>query len=494
MKGGPPRRAKVLEALGGRGLLLGLFSLLSVAFGLIVLARESDRLRRTGRDALRPVIAGWVRTLPVDYLGSTLADEGERYQLAGASEKAERLVELRAALDRLGGQFDRPESRRAHLIEVVALELIEGEKRPLAVWQPAGGSRLGPRDLMDQVAILTEGPEGRGGMDLVVRYRLPAEFERAATGLEAVYHRLTLALLGLSLFPLLCLVYMVLQAGTLREQAAREAAQEATLDLADRTCHELGNVAFVLANEQRNLNGHLDLLEQFIDEGPAVVETAGRRAGLDDATAGRMKEALRREWSSRGLAPDIELRNALTIARDVCRQIAVCSNYIALTVRELDAYLKQSALPVDLVPVVVSECFDDVLDLLAPALDGSGVAIERDGAGLTVLADRRLLIHALVNLLKNAIEATRNVSGPRIGLTARAEGERAWIEVADNGPGVPVEQLRCVFTSGHSTKGPRRGRGLAIVRESIEAQGGRVEATSRAGSGATFRIELKVAS
>ena len=184
-------------------------------------------------------------------------------------------------------------------------------------------------------------------------------------------------MLGLSGYSLLCLGYMVLHARSLRERAAREAAREATLDLADRTCHELGNVVFVLSNERSNLADHLDLVQRFVDEEPEVLAAAGRRAGLDPAQAERLRAALRREYAARGLDPEVELRDGVALARDVCRQIAVCSEYIALTVRELDGYLKQTALPVAPEPVAVSACLDDALALLGPRLEAAGAQVER---------------------------------------------------------------------------------------------------------------------
>src|SRR5947208_385432 len=82
-----------------------------------------------------------------------------------------------------------------------------------------------------------------------------------------------------------------------RARIAREAAAEATLDLADRTCHELGNVAFVVANERRNLSSHIELLERFVAEDGAAHAGAARRAGLDPSTASRFGQALRREYA-----------------------------------------------------------------------------------------------------------------------------------------------------------------------------------------------------
>jgi signal transduction histidine kinase len=331
-----------------------------------------------------------------------------------------------------------------------------------------------------------------------VRYRIAPAFDSAARGLETSYRRLLLALLGLSGFSLLCLGYMILHAQALSERVARESAQEATLDLADRTCHELGNGIFVLTNERRNLAEHLDLIERFVAEEREARAAAAQRAGIDPDSARRWDHALRREYAARGIDPDLELRGSAAIARHVCRQIDVCSEYIRMTVRELDGFLKRSALPVTLERVDVGECFDEAVALLGPRLDAADVRIVRrvDGARrLFARADRRLLIHALVNLLKNAVEA---VSGsawgqvPEITLSARAEGKMVWLSVADNGPGITPELRERIFDDRYTTKGPGRGRGLAIVRESVSVQDGEILVGDHAGGGTEFRIGLPV--
>ena len=103
--------------------------------------------------------------------------------------------------------------------------------------------------------------------------------------------------------------------------------------------------------------------------------------------------------------------------------------------------------------------------------------------------DRRLLVHALVNLLKNALEAASAAGRtPEITVSTRVEGSTVWLEVADNGPGITEAGLNRVFGEGYTTKGPGRGRGLAIVRESISVQRGEIRVSSRLGAGTCFAL------
>jgi signal transduction histidine kinase len=294
---------------------------------------------------------------------------------------------------------------------------------------------------------------------------------------------------------MLCLVYMGWHAHATRSRSAREAAQQATLDLADRTCHELGNVAFVLANERRNLAEYLGRTEAFAEQHPELVARALERANVPEDLAARIRRALAREMEDRGFEADSQEGSRL--ARETCHQIDVCADFIALTVRELDGYLRQTQMPVRLTALDVSDCLDDALALLGPGLAAADARVDRrdrDGDRARALADRRLLVHALVNVLKNGLEAARSVGRtPILKVSVQPRGNRLVIEVDDNGPGIPPEIRRTLFQPGTSTKGQGRGRGLAIVKDALAAQGGEVEVESVLGAGATFRINLPVA-
>ncbi len=485
--------ARLHAVLGAPGVIIGLLSLLSFGFGLVVLAVEYHRPTQTGREALRKIIGGWLRV--DDYLGYTLIDHAERWRRSPKADRPREERRLREALAGLGSELSH-HGAQFRLIRVVALDLTPRGGRSLASWRPEFAPTSGGDVITDPIALTDD--DGRGPpIELAVGYRLVPEVAEAASDVETSYHRLLLALLGLSGYSLLCLGYMVLHARAQAERIAREAAAAATLDLADRTCHELGNVAFVVANERRNLASHIELLERFVAEDAEAHAAASRRAGLDPALAARFEHALRREYAERGIDPEFELRGSATIARDVCRQIAVCSDYIALTVRELDGYLKRSTLPVEVAPIAIAEAIVDALALLAPRLEATDARVDLpsgESPSPRVLADRRLLIHALVNLIKNAVEAAAAAGlVPVVTLTARVEGPTARLTVADNGPGIPPADLRRIFEAGYSTKGAGRGLGLAIVRESIAAQGGTLEVDSHPGQGTEFRIGLPIA-
>lgn len=111
--------------------------------------------------------------------------------------------------------------------------------------------------------------------------------------------------------------------------------------------------------------------------------------------------------------------------------------------------------------------------------------------------DRDRIAQVLSNLLDNAVKYSE--SGViRVGL--QTEDERALIQVSDDGPGVPVDQLQTIFeprvrfVAGPSDRPTGSGLGLYIARGIVEAHGGRIWAENSAGPGASFWVSLPLES
>jgi len=108
-----------------------------------------------------------------------------------------------------------------------------------------------------------------------------------------------------------------------------------------------------------------------------------------------------------------------------------------------------------------------------------------------ILADPVQFERVVTNLLGNAIKY--NNDGGHITLATAAEPDgRLSLEVSDNGPGIPEEDLPFIFdkfrrsSAGARTKGS--GLGLAVVRDLVTAMGGEISVTSSPGHGACFRL------
>ena len=113
---------------------------------------------------------------------------------------------------------------------------------------------------------------------------------------------------------------------------------------------------------------------------------------------------------------------------------------------------------------------------------------------LRVLADARRLKQILVNLLGNAIKFTP--PGGRIELNVRPFGHELHFAVSDSGIGIPQDQIERLFQpfvqldNRLSRDYSGTGLGLALVRQIVDAHGGRVEVRSRVGEGSSFLVVL----
>jgi len=109
--------------------------------------------------------------------------------------------------------------------------------------------------------------------------------------------------------------------------------------------------------------------------------------------------------------------------------------------------------------------------------------------GLDVYADRDLLEPVLLNLLRNAWQATQGQPNPRIELLGRLNRRsHVVIEVRDNGPGVPDAISRNVFVPFFTTKPGGSGVGLALARQVMIAHGGFIRVSSNPSGGANFTL------
>jgi len=108
------------------------------------------------------------------------------------------------------------------------------------------------------------------------------------------------------------------------------------------------------------------------------------------------------------------------------------------------------------------------------------------GKDIRLKGDRELLTTALVNLMRNSLEASADT---RINIGLRHQAKSVEIDVRDSGPGIEADKLRQVFEPFYSTKANGMGVGLYLVKKIIESHGGSIEAGLHPG-GTVFRIKL----
>ena len=148
-------------------------------------------------------------------------------------------------------------------------------------------------------------------------------------------------------------------------------------------------------------------------------------------------------------------------------------------------------------PVNVRRSLENTLFFLNRRLSQRSIQpdINVEPADLSVLADSNRLEQILVNLVANALDATEGTPSPRVGLFARTNGERAIIEVRDNGPGFGENERERLFEPFFTTKdsGGGLGLGLAISAGIARDFGGSLSAANLAEGGALFVLDLPLA-
>jgi two-component system, NtrC family, C4-dicarboxylate transport sensor histidine kinase DctB len=143
--------------------------------------------------------------------------------------------------------------------------------------------------------------------------------------------------------------------------------------------------------------------------------------------------------------------------------------------------------------VDVRKCLSSALSMMEPQLKARVVRITRSvpRRPVMVMADRIRLEQVIINLLRNALDATKGTAEPRIDLTL-AEDESVRLSVRDNGHG--IVDLDNLFEPFYTTKKPGEGVGLGLAISSgiVTDLGGRLTARNGEGGGAVFEVQLPV--
>jgi len=152
----------------------------------------------------------------------------------------------------------------------------------------------------------------------------------------------------------------------------------------------------------------------------------------------------------------------------------------------------------DLHPVEVESAIADALFLLDQGKRLTSVRIEQrfPGGRLAVLGDANRLEQVFVNLLTNALDALAGTPVPHILLAGSVRDGMVWIEVHDNGKGIPDKVMPRLFEPFFSTKeqGSGLGLGLAISSDIVRQLGGTLAAgRSPVLGGALFTVQLRAA-
>ncbi|MGQ9456446.1 MAG: ATP-binding protein [Armatimonadota bacterium] len=233
---------------------------------------------------------------------------------------------------------------------------------------------------------------------------------------------------------------------------------------------------------------------------------------IDDLTQIRRHERAQKEFISN---VSHELRTPLTAIRTTAETLLTSAKndtqlldrFLQTIIREAD---RLSNLVGDLIEIVrissgvatveMAEC--NVMDIVAQAVEvvrplakQKNITIEVDVPdGLVVFCDGTEMVHAVRNLVDNAVKYTPE--GGSVSVSAGINGSRLYIRVKDTGIGIPQGEVRRIFERFYRVDKARSrqyggtGLGLSIVKEIMDAHRGEVIVDTQLGKGSTFTLLL----
>jgi nitrogen fixation/metabolism regulation signal transduction histidine kinase len=191
------------------------------------------------------------------------------------------------------------------------------------------------------------------------------------------------------------------------------------------------------------------------------------------------------------LRADDPARAGLADAGEALDTLARRSEGLLQFVQNHRRLTKRMVAEIQIVPV--RRVFSRLQRLLADELKSRdiGFAVEVEPETLEIAADIDLLDQALINLVRNAIEALREAPDGRIALRARQDsGGGVVLAVSDNGPGIAPDQREKVFVPFYTTKRQGSGVGLSLVRQIAAVHNGSVAISDSEGGGATISMRF----
>ncbi|MEO8301198.1 MAG: ATP-binding protein [Rhizomicrobium sp.] len=205
--------------------------------------------------------------------------------------------------------------------------------------------------------------------------------------------------------------------------------------------------------------------------------------------AGTARERL--EDSLAQLIPDAPARAGLEDAREALDTLARRSDGLLHFVQNHRRLTRRMVAQTQIVPI--RRTFTRLQRLLADELKPRDIELiaRVEPETLEMAVDGDLLDQALINLMRNAMDALRDKPGGQITLSAMQDSAgRPTITVADNGPGIPPDQREKVFVPFYTTKRHGSGVGLTLVRQIAAVHGATVSISESDGGGTAVNMRF----
>jgi signal transduction histidine kinase len=147
-------------------------------------------------------------------------------------------------------------------------------------------------------------------------------------------------------------------------------------------------------------------------------------------------------------------------------------------------------MPLERFPIDVNKALNELVESMQTTADTAGLTLETEMVfgPLYIEGDLFALNRVYRNLIMNALQATPPRG--RVVIRTMRQDDRAIVEIADTGCGIPAERLETIFDDFVTTKRRGLGLGLAISKKIVEQLGGSITASSAVGLGSTFTLQF----
>jgi PAS domain S-box-containing protein len=262
-----------------------------------------------------------------------------------------------------------------------------------------------------------------------------------------------------------------------------------------RTLFLAGNFSLITGNDHA-IEGALAVLRDLSEQRSMqrVINRQEKLSAMGELASGVAHE-IRNPLNAIGvLAQRLDIEFSPTADEDEYRQLV---RSIVSEVHRVNAIIQRFlkfARPPQL--IMVKSDLDEFMltyrHILQGEADAKGIRFTlKTGSGATVLIDREQMQQALLNIVQNGVEATEEGGVMTISLFCR--DNRAFIEIADSGRGIPEKERARIFNLYFTTKDDGTGMGLSIANQIVQSHGGIIEMESCEHQGTCFRIILPLA-
>ncbi|MBB6430731.1 sensor histidine kinase [Algisphaera agarilytica] len=252
-------------------------------------------------------------------------------------------------------------------------------------------------------------------------------------------------------------------------------------------------VAERLQASHEALSGEVSRLQKELAAKNEQLERSKRLSALGEMAAGIAHEIrnplaaiqLYAEMVADDLEPTQVSERSLCFAADNTQKIADAVRGLSAIVNDVLSFARQIEPKVRRLDA--AEVFQRVVDAHRPAIEAQGVAVAVEVVDGVIEADPDLLHQALLNLVRNAVDAMAGRGGGRLTLSAGA----GRVVLTDTGPGLPQEVVDRIFNPFFTTRSTGTGLGLAIVHRIVDAHGGAIAVHNHERhGGAVFTLDL----